>query len=72
MEHLAVKNGYFVSTMVATLIFFALMGTNVGMFYEKWKISGGTETTTIVYTPLNITTSVILTMITIILLILLN
>lgn len=72
MEQVAVKNEYFVSTIFATLIFFALMGTNVGMFYEKWRITGGTQTTTIVYTPLNITTSVILAIITIILMVLLN
>jgi hypothetical protein len=72
MDQVALKNGYFVSTLIATFIFFALMGTNVGMFYEKWRMTGGSQTTTIVYTPLNITTSVIISMITIILLILLH
>ena len=41
MDQVALKNGYFVSTLIATFIFFALMGTNAGMFYEKWKITGG-------------------------------
>jgi hypothetical protein len=48
------------------------MVTNVAMFYEKWKVNKGSQTHTLVYTPLNITTSVILTIITIMLLVLLN
>ena len=69
---IAVKNEYFTAAIIVTFIFTALMATNVDLFYKKWKASGGSQTYLVVYTPLNIVTSAILCIITVMLLLLLN
>ena len=69
---IAVKNEYFVATILVTFIFTALMATNVDLFFRKWKAKGGSQTYVVVYTPLNIATSAILCVITVMLLLLLN
>ena len=56
--------------LVMCLVSFVVDGYR--RFYRKWKAKGGSQTYVVVYTPLNIATSAILCVITVMLLLLLN
>jgi hypothetical protein len=72
MEHVTLKSEYLFSTVVVTIIFTALMATNVAQFYKNYKDKDpNSRKVTVVYTPINISSSAVLSTVTILLVILL-
>ena len=68
---MTLKSEYLFATVAATIIFTALMATNVAQFYQPYRAykeqKSQSRTTIVVYTPLNISSSIFLSLITILL-----